>query len=279
MHPGFIDIHCHLIPGIDDGPETMEESLQMCRMAYEDGSETIVATPHVNPGVFDNDWETISAGFNSLEKAVKSAGIPLQLYAGADVRMNEMLMKNTDPDEFITINHNNVYMLLEFPDSLIPPNTDHFIFNIKLKGITPILTHPERNYEVQRNPNILFHLVNMGTLVQITAMSLIGEFGENLRDLCELLLTSNLVHVVASDAHSVNHRPPLLREAFNLTAELIGEKQALCLFTDTPGKIVAGEEITPEEPNEITSGHQRFMSKGIRKFKKFFNLFHSGKGG
>ena len=279
MTTGFVDIHCHLIPGIDDGPQTMEESLKMCNMAYENGSRTIVATPHVNPGVHNNSWEDIQAGFKHLQDAVTSAEIPLDLRVGADVRVNEMLMQIKDPKNYFTINNNNKYMLLEFPETLIPPNTDRFLFELKLKGITPIITHPERNYEIQRNPNLLYHFVNMGMLVQLTAMSITGEFGDNLDELSELLLMHNLVHVVASDAHSAVHRPPLLSEAFKAVAALAGEDKALELFVRFPGAIVDGIEVTPEEPYEISYSPGSMMTRGIKRIKRFFNNLFEEKGG
>jgi protein-tyrosine phosphatase len=261
-----------VIPGLDDGPETMEESLEMCKIAYEDGTETLVATPHVNPGVYDNDWNSIKNGHEQLLSAITSIGLPIKLGIGADVRLTELLMFKTDPSEFITINQNNKYMLLEFPDSLIPPNTDRFLFELQLKGITPIITHPERNHEMQTNPNLLYRFVRMGCVVQVTAMSFTGGFGEDLKDLSELFLAHNMVHVVASDGHSTNHRLPLLGDCYEHITRIAGEKIAQSLFIDTPGLILEGKEIYPEEPVEILSRHYNMFNRGIRKMKRWFNL-------
>ena len=145
--------------------------------------------------------------------------------------------------EIMSINNTKRYFLLEFPAHAIPLNIDKLIFNLLLKGITPVLTHPERILEVQENPNRIYELVSMGVLSQVTAMSVTGEFGTKVRKCARMLLKHNLAHIIASDAHSADYRPPILSDAVKVVSRLLGEERAMEMVTTVPLQIIRGEPV------------------------------------
>jgi protein-tyrosine phosphatase len=239
----MIDIHCHLLPNLDDGPESLEETMEMCRMAAADGIKVIVATPHQQDGVHNTPAEAILKKVQSVTAFLKRAQINLQLLPGADVRVDVDTGEKIMRGEILSVNNTKRYFLLEFPAHSIPPNIDKLIFNLLLKNITPILTHPERIFEVQENPNRVYELVSMGVLSQITAMSVTGEFGAKAKQCARTLLKHNLVHLIATDAHSANHRPPILSQAVKVISRLLDEERAHEMVTRIPLQIVRGEPV------------------------------------
>jgi len=239
----MIDIHCHILPELDDGSKSLEETLDMCRMAVEDGIKTIVATPHQQDGVYQTPAEAIFRTVRTVSEHIRQAGIPLQLLPGADVRIEVETGEKIMRGEVVSINNTKRYFLLEFPAHAIPMNIDKLIFNLLLKNITPVLTHPERIMEVQENPNRVFDLVSMGVLSQVTAMSITGGFGSRVKKCAHTLLKHNLVHVIASDAHSTEHRPPILSKAVKVVSKILDEERALDMVTTVPDTIVRGESV------------------------------------
>jgi protein-tyrosine phosphatase len=239
----MIDIHCHILPNVDDGPETLDETLEMCRMALADGTTTIVATPHQRNGVHYNSSESILENVQTVASLLKKSNMDLELLPGADVHIEVDTAEKILQGEIMSINNTKRYFLLEFPAHAIPLNIDKLIFNLLLKGITPILTHPERILEVQENPNRIYELISMGVLSQITAMSVTGEFGTRPRKCARTLLKHNLAHIIASDAHSADYRPPILSDAVKIVSRLLGEERAMEMVTTVPLQIVRGEAV------------------------------------
>ena len=239
----MIDIHCHILPNMDDGPETLDETLEMCRMALADGTTTIVATPHQQDGIHNTSADAILKNVHSVAALLKRSNLNLELLPGADVRVDVDTGEKIGQGEILSLNNTKRYFLLEFPAHTIPPNMDRLIFNLLLKNIVPILTHPERIFEVQENPNRVYELVSMGVLSQITAMSVTGEFGSRARKCARMLLKHNLVHIIASDAHSADYRPPILSNAVKAVSRLLGEERAMDMVTTIPSQIIRGEPI------------------------------------
>lgn len=260
----MIDLHAHILPGIDDGAQDLKESIDMCRIAAHDGIKTIVATPHTGNGVYLSNRERILSEVGLLNRNLTECSIPLKVLPGADVRIGtyieieEMLERG----EAMTVNDNNCYLMIEFPESLIPSNLYEWLFKLKLKGITPIFTHPERNLVIQKDIGMLFEWVERGGLVQLTAMSLTGNFGQSIKRCSEELLTSHLVHFIASDAHSASRRPPVLSTARDIAASLIGIDLAFKLVDEFPADIIAGKPIDVPEPiHKKASFFSRFFVK------------------
>jgi protein-tyrosine phosphatase len=232
----MIDLHSHILPGLDDGAPNMDDALKMCRVAQADGIHTLVATPHYRIGVYQNDQAKILAALRSLQD-------PRLLLGGR-------------------------YALLELPAQSIPPYTRDFFFKMRLKGYTPIITHPERNSMIQSNPEILQELLHGGALSQITAMSLTGEFGERARESASRLAKSGLAQSIATDAHSPHRRPPILSKARKILEEIMGPGQALNMVEKTPGKILRGEpmedtQILKLPPSRSSLIHRLLKSKKL----------------
>ncbi len=239
----MIDIHCHILPGVDDGAQTLEETLEMCRMAVADGITTTVATPHQQNGVYQNSSESILKNVETISAVLKESKISLEILPGADVYVEVNTGEKIEKGEVLTLNNTRRYFLLEFPAHTIPPNIGKIIFNLLLKNFTPIITHPERIIEVQENPNRIYDLVSQGALSQITAMSITGEFGSRIQKCAKTLLKHNLAHIIATDAHSVNSRPPILSESVKVAGRMLGEDLAANMVTTVPSVVIRGEPI------------------------------------
>ncbi len=237
----MIDLHCHILPKIDDGAQSIDESVQMAEIALKDGIEAIVATPHVFPPDHYGFKADIISG---LVEKLKENKIDLTVYSGAEVHiclgLSDYIKKMPD----LTINNTGKYILLEFPVMMFPDNAEDEIFNLELNGITPIICHPERNIAIQNDMNILSKLVDMGSLVQITAQSITGDLGRRAEKISEKMLKNRLVHIIASDAHSAHQRVPILSEALNRAAEILCDlKEAEKMVEDIPKRIILGESV------------------------------------
>lgn len=232
----MIDLHCHILPALDDGPAGMEEALEMGRIAAADGIGCLVATPHVNGDLLPP--ESIREAVNNLNTALKGAGISLEVLPGADTSalLPAEVLRN------YTINDTG-YVFFEFPHSYLPQNAGELIFGAILAGLTPIITHPERNPGVLRQPGRLFSLIEGGALVQITAESLTGGFGQEARDCAFYLLRKEAVHFIATDAHSTRRRPPVLSRGMRAAARVLGEVKARRLVVENPAAVLAGAPL------------------------------------
>ena len=173
----MIDLHCHILHGVDDGPQSIEESLSMARAAVNDGIHSVVATPHTLNGIYLNRVKEVISKVATLQNALSENHIELMVYAGANVHLCPRLLERIESGDACTIDNRRKYLLLEFPPLVIPEALRDEIFWLKLNGITPIITHSERNPVIQKNLDILYELVSMGALSQVTAMSITVDFG------------------------------------------------------------------------------------------------------
>ncbi|RJQ51436.1 MAG: tyrosine protein phosphatase [Nitrospiraceae bacterium] len=244
----MIDIHSHILPAIDDGPDTLEKSLTMAKIAVHEGIDTIVATPHSNNGVFNIHPDKILGEVRQLNKTLKEEKIPLTVLPGSDVHVNFNLLDDIKSRRVMTVNNGDRYIILELPSFGLPPNLSDFIWDLKLYGITPIFSHPERNEAIQENMDMLYDFIRQGALLQITAMSLTGEFGKKAEKCAVSLLKHNLAHVIATDSHSVRRRPPVLSKALKIAIKLVGTDNALRMVVGTPSNIINGEQVSAPEP-------------------------------
>ena len=234
----MIDLHCHILPGIDDGATDMQTSIDMARIAAEDGIETIVATPHIKEVLHSTvKLRTLVA---QLNVHLESQNIPVEVLLGGDVfaLLNPLRLKD------YTIN-NSHYILIEFPHNYLPSNSREMLFSLAIQGLCPIITHPERNLAIMKKPDLLLDMLYGNVLVQITAGSLTGEFGRNEQACASYLLQKGAVHFIATDAHSSDFRRPVLSEGLKHAGKIIGKESAKKLVWDNPGAVLKDEPILP----------------------------------
>lgn len=245
----MVDIHCHILPGIDDGPVSLNEALDMCRAAAADGLKKIVATPHFRPGTYEFTGRKVLDSISLLEAALRDESIGLRILPGAEIAVSPEMPAYLK-SHHLTINNTGRYFLAELPLMSALPNWDVFLLSMLPLGFIPIIAHPERNDWFMNHPGALASVVDRGILVQITAMSVVGGFGLEVRDFSAFLLRHDLVHVIASDAHSADFRRPILSEAAALAAELVGQETAEALVMSSPEAIIAGKDIKVPGPAE-----------------------------
>ena len=233
----MIDIHSHILPGVDDGPRNWEEAIALCRRIAEEGITTSVATPHLIDGVYDNILSRVEPLVQQLREHLRTAGVPLEVLAGAEVDFSSRRVTAAD-DELPTLGGSGA-VLLEMPVAVVPPAIDETIFALRARGLQPVIAHPERNELLQEDPAMAANWVRAGALLQLDGDSLLGLWGRRVKRCSEALLQSGLVHALATDAHSVDRRPPRMRKALARATELLGA-QAQRLTTDGPKAILAG---------------------------------------
>ena len=241
----MVDLHCHVLPGIDDGAESLEQSLEFCRAALEDGVSVLVATPHQKPGHFDTTPEAIREKAEDLRRALREAAIPVEIVEGAEVYLSADLVASLREGKVCTLGNTGRYLLLELPYQQMPLRVEETVFQLKVAGVTPVLAHPERIAYFTADPDRLEKLVRLGCLSQITADALLGGFGEKTRDLSRRLLERGLVHVISSDAHDAIHRPPVLSRARDAAAEVVGTERARQMVSDVPLSLCRGVDWEP----------------------------------
>lgn len=225
----MIDIHCHMLPGLDDGATTVDVALDMARMAVADGIVTTVCTPHITPGVYNNTGASIHEAAERFREALDRANIPLTIAVGADAHIDPSLVVDLRSGRVPTVGSTR-YFLLEPPHHAAPPRLDAFCFGALTAGYVPILTHPERLSWVEAQFELIRRLANAGVIMQVTGGSILGGFGRRAQFWAEKLLDEGLVDVIASDGHNCALRPPVLSRARTRVAETHGEvvSERLC---------------------------------------------------
>ena len=236
----MIDLHCHYLPGIDDGAQTLEESLDLARAAVAAGITTAVMTPHVHPGRYENTAASIHKLCSAFQRVLTHKEIPLEVRPGGEVRISSDIMVMIENSEIPFIGELAGYkiMLLEFPHSHLILGADKLINWLMARRIRPLIAHPERNKDVMRNVDKLEPFVKMGCLLQLTGASVSGDFGKNAHDTAIKLIEREWASVVATDAHNLKHRPPALDRAYTALVELGGESLARSMTADLPQRIV-----------------------------------------
>ena len=239
----MVDIHCHILPGIDDGPESWEMTAEMCHIAAADGITHIVATPHCNDE-FSYDRERFAEMLGELYDVAEGK---LGFTLGCDFHFShENICDALAYPRRYTIGESQ-YLLVEFSDYAIPPNVKQDLLSISSSGMVPIITHPERNPILLRNPERVLEMAEQGCLVQVTANAITGFWGKRSQQMAEWLLAREAVHVVASDAHDTDYRKPVLSQARYAIAALVGDEIADALVTHNPAAIVDGKSL-PYQP-------------------------------
>lgn len=267
----MVDIHHHLLPGLDDGPNTMEASIAMARLAVAEGITHVICSPHAN-GHYEFDPAVNAAKTEELRTRLAEQNIPLKLGSGCDFHLSFDNVKRAqvDPARF-SINGLG-YLLVEVPDYGLPPGLTETFYELQLAGLTPILTHPERNPTLQNEPNRLIDWLRGGVLVQVTADSLTGHKGRYAERMAHDLLEKRWVHFLATDAHNATSRPPRLRDAHDLVATKYGVSYAHALCVTNPLAVFLGKQFeVEEEPHGLfaevkePNWWQRIMAMLLRK--------------
>jgi len=237
----MIDIHCHLLPGIDDGPDTLEQALELAQLAADNGITHAVVTPHIHPGRWENSRQIIEEHWARFIEALAEAAIPLQLGFAAEVRLSPEVLQLVANEQIPFHGEVDGYqiLLLELPHSHVPPGSDNLTRWLLDRKIRPMIAHPERNKGIMRNLDQLEPFVEQGCFFQVTAGAAAGLFGDPARETAEAILKQGCVTVLASDAHNINHRPPRLDHGRDAAAAILGEEAANALVTTAPMSIVS----------------------------------------
>jgi protein-tyrosine phosphatase len=261
----MIDLHSHIIPEVDDGASDFEEAVKMLKIAEQDGIKTIVATPHVFCDKSNiKDIENISEEFEKFKKKIETSQKNVEILQGAEnYFVSDLREKISSFSNILTIN-NSDYFLLEFPAEFIFPGTKQFIFNVMTDGFIPIICHPERNREFQRNPALLYEFLRIGALSQVNAGSFRGVYGAEVRLIAYDLLKYNLVHIIASDCHNSMERSPSLSFLYE-KLNIIQKEKIDMLVRIIPGSIINNKPIpdigTMKDPNAKISFFDLFRRK------------------
>ncbi|WP_137922398.1 CpsB/CapC family capsule biosynthesis tyrosine phosphatase [Hydrogenophaga sp. 2FB] len=260
----MIDLHCHILPGIDDGAKTLDDALAMARIAVDDGIHTLACTPHIYPGMYMNDGPGIAQARDRLQAELDRHGIALQLVVGADVHLVPGLVAGLQSGRVPTLNGSR-YFLLEPSHTTPPPRLEASVFHLIAAGYTPIITHPERLTWVEDHYPVFLRLIAQGAWMQVTAAALTGVFGKRARYWGERFIGDGHTHLLATDAHSTGRRLPRLTEGLEVARRLVGEGEASRLVVERPTAVLhnlppQGFELTHKEvgrPSMIS----RWLSK------------------
>lgn len=251
----FVDLHCHCLPGLDDGPDSIDGALALCRALVKDGITAVVATPH-QLGRYDlvNSAARVRAAVEQLNCTLRREQIPLKIHPGADVRLDERILKLLEADQVLTVADRGTHLLLELPhETYIDPLM--LIRQLVERKIQPIITHPERQPMVCRRPEIVQPWVEVGALLQVTAGSLLGSFGTAAQRVGWQLLASGLPTLMASDAHDAAARPPRMTRALEVIGRRMGRGAAYRACIDLPLQVFRGTHI--EMSNEVAANDMR----------------------
>lgn len=238
----FVDIHCHLVPGLDDGSQSWEQSLLMAAMAVADGIETIVVTPHQLGNFAHNNGQAIRARTGELQQFLDSHGVALRVLPGADVRIEPGMLEKLRSGDVLTLADRRKHVLLELPHELYFP-LEEVLESLRRAGLVGILSHPERNQGLLKQPRLIPPLVDSGCLMQVTCGSLLGTFGPASQQMSEWMLDQGLVHFLATDAHGHNARRPLMKHAFERAKQIVGGEIAVDLCCRNPAAVAEGADV------------------------------------
>jgi protein-tyrosine phosphatase len=255
----MIDIHSHILPGVDDGAQTIEDAIAMANSAASEGITKIIATPHHKNGSYENPKQKILQHVDQLNAVLKERNIPLTVLPGQEVRIYGDILKDYENGELLTLTNESPYLFIEFPSNHVPRYAEQLLFELQMRGINPIIVHPERNVEISETPELLYQLVERGALTQLTAASVAGYFGKKIKKFTLQIIEANLAHFIASDAHNITNRGFHMREAYQVVKKEFGTG-AVYFFHENAELLVDGKNVYRQQPERI-------------KKKKFLGLF------
>lgn len=261
----MIDLHCHILPGIDDGAPDLETSLQMARMAVADGITVTACTPHMMPGYYENTSGGVRAAVVALQAELDKADIPLRLVTGADVHLVPGLAAGLRDGSKLTLADTR-YFLFEPPHNTAPPRMAEAVFDCMAAGFHPLITHPERLRWIEDHYDLMGQLAEAGAWMQITAGSVTGRFGKRTQYWAERMLDEGIVHILATDAHNLRSRSPVLSGAVEAVAGRLGEQAARDMVLTRPLAVL--ENATPASAPAAVGAPRQASRPGF--FKRLF---------
>jgi len=253
----MIDIHSHILPALDDGAQTLDESLLMARQAVAEGITTIIATPHHKHPSYNNSKLVVEQQVALLNAELRNHHIPLLIAAGQEIRIHGAMAEELPKGLDLLPLHDSHYVLIEFPSSEVPKYADQLFYDIQVQGYTPIIAHSERNSEFVRNPDRLYRFIKNGALSQITAGSLAGKFGRNTQKTSINFLNHNLAHVIASDAHNMTNRSLQWKAGWKVVEKEFGY-EGVEAFMSNSRDIFQNIAIAKLPPERITQRKKLF---------------------
>jgi protein-tyrosine phosphatase len=245
----MIDLHCHILPNVDDGPNTIAESVEMAKQAVREGIKTIIATPHHRNEKYENHGSTIFRQVEEFNRVLASENLNLTVLPGQESRIFGEMVEGLGSGEVLPLNQGK-YVFVELPSGQVPRYTGQLLFDIQLKGFVPIIVHPERNSEIVENPEVLYQLVKKGALTQVTASSISGHFGKAIKKFSLQLIEANLTHFVASDAHNTTSRGFKMVEAFDVIEKKFGNEMGY-LLRENSELVLKGLSVYKEVPERV----------------------------
>jgi protein-tyrosine phosphatase len=270
----MIDLHTHILPGIDDGARSLEVSLEMARIAVADGTTVMACTPHIYPGLYMNDSAGIHRERDKLQQALDTYGIPLRLVVGADAHLVPELLDGLQTGRVPTL-HGSKYFLLEPSHNVLPPRFEDSVFDIMAAGYVPVITHPERLTWIEDHYDKFVTLARRGAWLQLTAGALVGKFGKRARYWSERLLGDGVIHMVASDAHTVKVRSPRMSDAVPLLEGIVGQEETHRLFHERPQAILDNVDPgqVPPPPGLTGDASGQSDNSGPGSFSRLLRIF------
>jgi protein-tyrosine phosphatase len=255
-----LDIHSHILWGLDDGAQTIEDTLQMAKAAVADGITHIVATPHHHDGKYFNEASVVLERVHEANDLMKQHGIPLCILPGMEIRLYGEIIEDFRAVEkkLLTLNEAQRYVLIELPHDHVPKYTSTLLFDLQVEGYIPVIAHPERNHQIREHPGLLYRFIEKGNLAQVTAASVAGQFGAELQKFSFKLMKHNLIHFVACDAHNTGRRGFTLQAAYDVITKEFG-KQYTDFYKQNAKDAVEGRDIYVEEPVSFEKRKKRFF--------------------
>ncbi|WP_459756004.1 tyrosine-protein phosphatase [Pediococcus ethanolidurans] len=238
----MIDLHCHILPGVDDGSPDIETSLKLAEVAVEQGITHMLLTPHHMDGDYLNHKADVIEKTTAFQEALDRNQIRLTVFPGQEVHITGELIQATDRDDILFADESNRYLILELPHNEVPEYTEKMLFALQTRGITPILVHPERNQGFMQDPDKLYEFVSQGCLTQLTASSYVGVFGEHVQKFTEQIVDAGLGFVFASDAHNLKGRNFKMTQAFEKLEKNKG-KRFVEIYKENAKRIINGDDV------------------------------------
>jgi protein-tyrosine phosphatase len=266
----MIDLHCHILPGLDDGARDLDQAVEMARIAHEDGIEIIVGTPHLFNGSFAyDDLGVFEEKRELLERALTAGDCPLKVLSGAEVHITHDLVASVRRHRERLVLAGGSYIFIEFPHDHVFQGVKDLFFELMSERVTPIIAHPERNMAFARFPKLLFDLVEMGALAQVNGGSLLGRYGPDSEAAALRFLELGLVHFISSDGHNTHSKPPRLAAAAARASAVVGREKASALVRDNPRAVIEDREI-PFHPDPVQpEGKERTLKMKFPSFLRF----------
>ena len=256
----MIDIHCHILPEVDDGSRSLNESIEMAMIAKEQGITKIVNTSHYHPDFRYKKGEELLKELEDFNNVLKENMIDIEVLIGNEIYYTKDLIKEIDGLDFYTLN-NSRYILIELPPTNFPKDLCNIVYELKEKNYIPVFAHVERYREVQENPELIYEVINAGAIIQVNSHSILGKSGKELQKVCNTLLNRNMVHVVGTDAHSSKRRTPIFLDAYKYVSEKYSKEMADDLFIKNNNAIINNEALNLPKPYKEEQKKKGFLKK------------------